>query len=56
MSVNDKVIRDIKFPIDIEHEDFINHVCTAMNLNVTTAQLGWKSNDDPKLGGLVCPP
>ena len=48
MSVNDKVTRDIEFPIDIEHRDFISRVCAVMNLNVATAQLGWKLNDDAK--------
>jgi hypothetical protein len=48
MPVNDKVTRDIKFPVDIEHGDFISRICAVMNLNVATAQLGWKSNDDPK--------
>lgn len=46
--VNDKSTKDIDVPVDIPCEDFISRVCAAMNLDVTTAELGWKSNDDAK--------
>ena len=46
--VNDKSTKDIDIPVDIPHEDFISRVCAVMNLDVTTAELGWKSNDDAK--------
>jgi len=46
--VNDKSTKDIDIPVDIPREDFISRVCTVMNLDVATAELGWKSNDDAK--------
>jgi hypothetical protein len=47
--VNDKVNRDILFPSDIPRHDFRNRIMAAMNLDPTTAQLGWKTNDESKL-------
>jgi hypothetical protein len=46
--MNDKSTKDIDVPVDIPHEDFISRVCAVMNLDVATAELGWKSNDYPK--------
>jgi hypothetical protein len=43
-----KSTRDIEFLPDISREDFVSRVCTHMGLDPLTAQLGWKSNDDPQ--------
>jgi hypothetical protein len=43
-----KVTRDIKFPIDISYQDFLDRICAAMDVDPNTTQLGWKSNDEPK--------
>ena len=36
------------FPSDIPHYDFCDCIMAAMNLDPTTAQLGWKTNDEGK--------
>ena len=41
-------MRDIKFPTDVSYRDFLERICAAMDLNPNTAQLGWKSNNEPK--------
>ena len=46
--INDKVNRDIVFPSDIPRNDFRDRIMAAMNLDPTTAQLGWKTNDEGK--------
>ena len=46
--VNNKLARDIRFPSAIPHVDFMDRICAAMDLDPNTAQLGWKSNDEPK--------
>ena len=48
LPLNDKVFRDIVFPADIPRLDFFDRVCATMGLDRTTAELGWKSNDDLK--------
>ena len=35
---------------DIAHEDFFSRVFANMSLDRATAQLGWKTNDEPKRG------
>ncbi|KJA14422.1 hypothetical protein HYPSUDRAFT_208729 [Hypholoma sublateritium FD-334 SS-4] len=44
------IIRDIDFPADIPREDFFDRVLANMALDRATAQLGWRSNDEPKRG------
>ena len=46
----DKVFHDIDFPFDIAREDFFSRVFANMSLDRATAQLGWKTNDEPKRG------
>ena len=46
--VNNKVTRDIDFLSDIPRLDFRDRVIAAMNLDHTTAQLGWKTSDEGK--------
>jgi hypothetical protein len=36
------------FPSDIPRHDFRDRIMAAMNLDPTTAQLGWKTNDESK--------
>ncbi|KJA13537.1 hypothetical protein HYPSUDRAFT_151502 [Hypholoma sublateritium FD-334 SS-4] len=48
MPINDKATRDIEINTSITLQDFVSHVCANMGLDKTTAQIGWKSNDDPK--------
>jgi len=46
--VNDKVTSDIEFPSDIPRRDFCDRVMAAMDLDRTTALLGWKTSDEAK--------
>ncbi|KJA23054.1 hypothetical protein HYPSUDRAFT_201616 [Hypholoma sublateritium FD-334 SS-4] len=50
LPINNNVIRDIDFPADIPREDFFDRVFANMALDRATADLGWKSNDEPKHG------
>lgn len=43
-----KSTRDIEIQPDISREDFVSRICAHMGLDPATAQLGWKSNDDPQ--------
>lgn len=46
--INNKATRDIEIDVDITLEDFVSRMCANMGLDRTTAQIGWKSNDDAK--------
>ena len=46
--VNDKVTREYDFPYDIPRFDFRDRIIAAMDLDRTTAQLGWKTSDEGK--------
>ena len=46
--VSKQVVRDIVFSSDIPRGDFFDRILAAMGLDTNTAQLGWKTNDDPK--------
>ena len=46
--INNKATRDIEIDVDITLQDFVSRMCANMELDPTTAQIGWKSNDDAK--------
>jgi hypothetical protein len=46
--INNKATRDIEINVDITLQDFVSCMCANMGLDPTTAQIGWKSNDDAK--------
>lgn len=48
--IKDKVFHDIDFLFNIACEDFFSRVFANMLLDRATAQLGWKTNDEPKRG------
>ncbi|KJA12696.1 hypothetical protein HYPSUDRAFT_210222, partial [Hypholoma sublateritium FD-334 SS-4] len=50
LPVSNGVIRDINFPADIPRSDFFDRIFANMALDRATAQLGWRSNDEPKRG------
>ncbi|EDR12464.1 uncharacterized protein LACBIDRAFT_311891 [Laccaria bicolor S238N-H82] len=46
--INNSLTRDIDFSTAIPCGDFLDRIFAAMNLDPTAAQLGWKTNDEPK--------
>ena len=48
ISINNKVTHDIEFEADIPSCDFFDCVCIVMELDLSKAKLGWKTNDNPK--------
>lgn len=48
LPLSNKVFRDINFPADIPRPDFFDCIFANMALDRATAELGWKSNDEPK--------
>ena len=41
-----KATKDIEINVDITFQDFISRMCANMDLDPTTAQIGWKTLDD----------
>ncbi len=44
------MIRDINFPVNIPHDKFFECIFAIMAVDPVTAELGWRSNDEPKFG------
>ncbi|KJA12722.1 hypothetical protein HYPSUDRAFT_152273, partial [Hypholoma sublateritium FD-334 SS-4] len=50
LPLNDKVFRDVDFPVNIPHDNFFDCIFAIMAVDRATAELGWKSNNEPNFG------
>lgn len=50
LPLNSNVFCDVDFPVNITHVEFFDCVFANMALDRTTAELGWRFNDEPKHG------
>ncbi|KDR70485.1 hypothetical protein GALMADRAFT_214553 [Galerina marginata CBS 339.88] len=48
LPVNDKVTRDIEFPVDIPYLDFCDRIMAALGVDPASAVLGWKTSNKGK--------